>query len=251
MVPVMRARFALVAATLAAVTVFPGDPMAYVASGPTWSQPQTPYYVNSANLDLPGLSAETALRVRRRRMAAADWPRFASRTAAPAPRPPRRTTGSIWCCFATRRAVRRSPRHTGGPAARGSSTPTSCSGMERSGSSPVRAAAQGGFYIEDIAAHEFGHALGLGHSTSTSATMYPSVSSCSAGNRTLDADDIAGARALYPLPPPPRRHPDSDRFVRSRRRTVRSCRDTRARCTSIRPPRTLSESHLPSHPVRP
>ncbi len=61
----------------------------------------------------------------------------------------------------------------------------------------------GGFYIEDIAAHEFGHALGLGHSTSTNATMYPSVSSCSAGNRTLDADDIAGARALYPLQPPP------------------------------------------------
>ncbi len=55
-----------------------------------------------------------------------------------------------------------------------------------------------GFYIEDIAAHEFGHALGLGHSTSASATMYPSVSSCNAGNRTLDADDIAGARALYP-----------------------------------------------------
>src|SRR4029079_13232421 len=57
----------------------------------------------------------------------------------------------------------------------------------------------GGFYIEDIAAHEFGHALGLGHSASTSATMYPSVSTCSAGNRTLDADDIAGAVAIYPL----------------------------------------------------
>jgi hypothetical protein len=28
--------------------------------------------------------------------------------------------------------------------------------------------------------------------------MYPSVSTCSAGNRTLDADDIAGVRVLYP-----------------------------------------------------
>jgi hypothetical protein len=55
-----------------------------------------------------------------------------------------------------------------------------------------------GFYIEDIAAHEFGHALGLGHSTVAGATMYPSVSSCSTGNRTLDADDIAGVVALYP-----------------------------------------------------
>ena len=63
-----------------------------------------------------------------------------------------------------------------------------------------------GFYIEDIAAHEFGHALGLGHSNVTGATMYPSVSSCATGNRTLDADDIAGVEALYPptLPMAPR-----------------------------------------------
>ena len=52
----------------------------------------------------------------------------------------------------------------------------------------------GGFYIEDIASHEFGHALGLGHSTSANATMYPSVASCNMGNRTLDADDIDAAR---------------------------------------------------------
>jgi hypothetical protein len=55
----------------------------------------------------------------------------------------------------------------------------------------------GGFYIEDIAAHEFGHALGMGHSAVTGATMYPSVSSCNQGNRTLDADDIAGLLSLY------------------------------------------------------
>jgi hypothetical protein len=53
-------------------------------------------------------------------------------------------------------------------------------------------------YIEDIAAHEFGHALGLNHSTSTDATMYPSYSYCSQAFRTLAADDINGAKALYP-----------------------------------------------------
>ena len=53
-------------------------------------------------------------------------------------------------------------------------------------------------YMEDIAVHELGHALGLNHSTNTDATMYPSYSYCSMKNRTLAADDIAGAKALYP-----------------------------------------------------
>lgn len=64
----------------------------------------------------------------------------------------------------------------------------------------------GGFYIEDVATHEFGHALGLGHSAIGSATMYPSISTCSQQSRALDADDIAGVRALYPpaaTPPVP------------------------------------------------
>lgn len=55
-----------------------------------------------------------------------------------------------------------------------------------------------GFYIEDIAAHEFGHALGLGHSTVSGATMLPSVSYCSTAPRSLHADDIAGVQSLYP-----------------------------------------------------
>jgi len=53
-------------------------------------------------------------------------------------------------------------------------------------------------YVEDILAHEFGHALGLGHSTAGDATMYPSYSYCSQAFRTLASDDIAGVRALYP-----------------------------------------------------
>ncbi len=55
-----------------------------------------------------------------------------------------------------------------------------------------------GVYIEDIATHELGHALGLNHSSSSGATMSPSSSYCSQAFRTLAADDTAGVSALYP-----------------------------------------------------
>ena len=53
-------------------------------------------------------------------------------------------------------------------------------------------------YLEDIATHELGHALGLNHSTVATATMYPSYGYCSQELRTLDPDDIAAVQALYP-----------------------------------------------------
>jgi hypothetical protein len=53
-------------------------------------------------------------------------------------------------------------------------------------------------YIEDIAAHEFGHALGLSHSTVAGATMVSGYSTCSMTQRTIEADDIAGIESLYP-----------------------------------------------------
>jgi Matrixin. len=55
-----------------------------------------------------------------------------------------------------------------------------------------------GIYIEDVAAHEFGHALGLNHTSTAGATMYPSTQYCSQNWRTLAADDIAGVESLYP-----------------------------------------------------
>lgn len=56
----------------------------------------------------------------------------------------------------------------------------------------------GGYYIEEIATHEFGHALGLNHSTVSTASMYPGAYTCATWKGSLDSDDIAGVEALYP-----------------------------------------------------
>jgi hypothetical protein len=54
-----------------------------------------------------------------------------------------------------------------------------------------------GAYIEDIGAHELGHAMGLSHSSVSDATMRATYGTCSQTQRTLASDDIAGARKLY------------------------------------------------------
>lgn len=57
---------------------------------------------------------------------------------------------------------------------------------------------QGGYFIESVGAHEFGHVLGLGHSAVSTATMWPYGSACDPSFQTLDPDDIAGIQSLYP-----------------------------------------------------
>lgn len=55
-----------------------------------------------------------------------------------------------------------------------------------------------GAYVEDVAMHELGHSLGLGHSSVTEATMYSAYVRCSTAMRSPSSDDIAGLKALYP-----------------------------------------------------
>jgi predicted Zn-dependent protease len=55
----------------------------------------------------------------------------------------------------------------------------------------------GEYDINGIMTHEVGHVIGIGHSNVAGATMYPSVSACNAGNRTLESDDIAAKNDLY------------------------------------------------------
>jgi hypothetical protein len=55
----------------------------------------------------------------------------------------------------------------------------------------------GEYDINGIMVHEVGHVIGIGHSNVAGATMYPSVSACNAGNRTLESDDVAAKNDLY------------------------------------------------------
>ena len=55
-----------------------------------------------------------------------------------------------------------------------------------------------GFYIEDVATHEFGHALGLGHSPVSDATMVSGQTYCGTYKRSLALDDVQAVEALYP-----------------------------------------------------
>ena len=51
--------------------------------------------------------------------------------------------------------------------------------------------------IQGVACHELGHALGLGHSTVSGATMFASISGSGVNARSIAADDIAGVQFVY------------------------------------------------------
>ena len=51
--------------------------------------------------------------------------------------------------------------------------------------------------IQNIMVHEYGHALGLGHSSTTAATMYFASSSGSTAQRSIHPDDISGVQFIY------------------------------------------------------
>jgi matrix metalloproteinase-20 (enamelysin) len=193
-------------ATLALAQILSRGSSAYVASGPTWRHQPVAYYVNPTNLDLPQSAADAAVRAGANTWAQQSNASFSFAYAGTSALTAHTFDGVNLVMFRN--------------ASSGSAIATTYWWSNSSGIVDAdivfwdgafrffsgTSGCSGGFYIEDIAAHEFGHALGLGHSTALSATMYPSTSACNANNRTLDADDIAGVQALYPptqAPAPP------------------------------------------------
>jgi hypothetical protein len=57
--------------------------------------------------------------------------------------------------------------------------------------------ASGGYDIQGVATHEYGHCLGLGHSATGSATMFGTASFQGNADRSIAADDIAGVQDIY------------------------------------------------------
>lgn len=53
------------------------------------------------------------------------------------------------------------------------------------------------FDLQGVMAHEYGHALGLGHSTVGGATMWPSIGSGAESERSIEPDDVDGMLCVY------------------------------------------------------
>jgi len=51
--------------------------------------------------------------------------------------------------------------------------------------------------LQGVACHEYGHAIGLGHSGVGGATMLPSISGNGSAQRSISADDAAGVQCIY------------------------------------------------------
>ena len=192
------ASVAMLAVALAVLATTSRGLNAYVLNNVSWSQRPVSYYVNATNLDLPAAVIPPALAVGADAWSTQTNASFRFQYAGPSTLTTNTNDGINVVMFRN--------------ASSGSAIATTY--WWSSGGRIIDAdivfwdggftfftgssGCSNGFYIEDIAAHEFGHALGLGHSTTLTATMYPSVSSCNTSNRSLDADDIAGVQALYP-----------------------------------------------------
>jgi hypothetical protein len=202
----IRLSIALIASVVAFATVLSSGTHAYSLLGYSWASWPVPYYVNPTNLDLPTAAIAPAIR------AGADaWPQQSGVAFSFA------FAGTSTQTTTTYDGINLIVFRNASSGSAIATTYTWYSGTRLIDADMVfwdagfqfftgTSGCSNGFYIEDVATHEFGHALGLGHSDVAGATMYPSISTCSQQSRSLDPDDIAAVRSIYPsaaMPTPP------------------------------------------------
>jgi hypothetical protein len=186
------------AAIAAAFVLSVQQPSAYLLKSAKWNSSSVLFYVNSQNLDVAASSAVSALQ-----FGASTW---TNQTAAAFSFAYAGATSGTTVTNNGRNEVFFRNSSNGSAIA---TTYTYSSGGRILDTDIVfwdgayqfftgESGCSGGFYIEDVAAHEFGHALGLGHSDVSGATMGPSIRYCAVDARWLADDDRLGVEALYP-----------------------------------------------------
>jgi hypothetical protein len=171
---------------------------AWVANGHVWSSHQVPYYINPANLDLPEADILDAVQ-----SGAANWPNQS-----------RADFGFSYSGRSNATAVANNAHNDVFFRNESNGSTIAVTYWWYDGTGYLVDADilfyDGGFtffgngggctagqYVQDVATHEFGHALGLRHTSISVATMYATTTACSQNWRSLDPDDIAGVEALY------------------------------------------------------
>jgi Matrixin len=187
-------------ATLSCALVLAGVPQAYVLSGHYWGTSAVNYFVNPSNRDMSQQAAIASLQA-----AAANWSEQSTANvhfvyAGTTPGSSIVNNGKNEVFF--RNASKGS---TGAETYwwYGSTGKLLDADMVIYDAGfkffPGSSGCSSGIYLEDLATHEFGHALGVKHSSVTSATMYPTIPSwCSQSWRVLDADDVSAVQKAYP-----------------------------------------------------
>jgi len=196
----MRRRTFVLIATLACGLASAGVPQAYVLSGHYWGTTAVNYFVNPVNKDMSQQAAIAALQA-----AAANWPEQSSANIRLVYGG---TTSGTSLVNNGKNEVFFRNTSNGSTGAQtywwygGTGKLLDADTVIYDGGFKFFAGSSGcsgGLYLEDLMTHEFGHSLGIQHSSVGSATMYPSSSTwCSQSWRVLDADDIAAVRKAYP-----------------------------------------------------